>query len=106
MLFGSNKVLGLDIGTSSIKIAELDLGRSGATLTGFSMVPTPAQSFSAGEVTDPVGLSSALRSVVQKLGSRRREASIGLWGNAIIVRKISIPRMDEKLVHEQLRWEA
>jgi type IV pilus assembly protein PilM len=106
MFFSSNKVLGLDIGTSSMKLAELDVGRRGVTLVGFALCPTPLKAVVAGEIVDPAAVSKALQGLVQQLKTKRKNISSGLWGTSVIVKRISIPQMDEKLVAGQIRWEA
>lgn len=106
MFFSANKVIGLDIGSSSIKIAEMDVGRSGAKLTNFGIVQTPANSINGGDIADPLGLSMAIRGLCSEIKIRRKNASIGMFGTAVIVKKITIPRIDLKLVAEQVRWEA
>lgn len=106
MFFSNKKVIGLDVGTSTIKLAELDVGRSGAKLVSFGLTPTPAGAVVGGEIMDSQSISNAIRRMLSEVKTKRRHVSTGLWGTAIIVKKITIPRMDESLVAEQIRWEA
>lgn len=106
MFFRPKKVLGLDIGTSSIKLAELEISSRGAKLVNFGLLPTPSQSVVAGDLVEPVGISRAVQQLVDQTKTQRRKVATGLWGSSVIVKRISIPRIDEKLVGEQLRWEA
>jgi type IV pilus assembly protein PilM len=106
MFFSSNKVLGLDIGTSTIKIAELDVSRRGATLNGFALCPTPPRAVTGGEISEPLAISDAVRGLAGELRTKRKNVNSGLWGTSVIVKRISIPQMDEKLVAGQIRWEA
>ena len=106
MFFRPKKVLGLDIGTSSIKLAELEVSSRGAKLINFGLLPTPSESVVAGDLVEPVGISRAIRELVTQIRTQRQKVATGLWGSSVIVKRISIPRIDEKLVGEQLRWEA
>ncbi|PIT99985.1 MAG: fimbrial assembly protein [Bdellovibrionales bacterium CG10_big_fil_rev_8_21_14_0_10_45_34] len=106
MFFDTKKVIGLDIGTSSIKLAELEVSRKGAVLTGFGFVATPVGSISAGEIMDPSALSRAIQSLVLEVKTKRKHVATGVWGAAVIVKKISMPRMNPKVLSEQIRWEA
>jgi type IV pilus assembly protein PilM len=106
LLFGKKKVIGLDVGTTSIKLAELEVSKKSATLIGFAVAPTPAQSYSGGEIVDPQAIGGVIRSLVAKLKSKRKNAATGLSGTSVIVKRITIPKMDEKLIAEQIRWEA
>src|SRR5262245_55368442 len=106
MFFSNNKVLGLDIGTSTIKLAEVDVSRRGATLVGFALCPTPSKAVVSGEIVEPLLVSDAVRNLVNELKSKRKNVNSGLWGTSVIVKRITIPQMDEKLVAGQIRWEA
>lgn len=106
MFFKSNKVIGLDIGTTSIKLAELSVSRNGATLESFAMVPTPAGSVTGGEIHDIASVAMAIQSVVQEAKTKTKNVSTGMWGTAVIVKKVTMPRMDKKLIKDQIRFEA
>ncbi len=106
MFFSSKKVLGLDIGTSSIKVAEMSVSGRGATLDSFGYAPTPPNSVAAGELSDPMSLGMAVQSLIGEIKTKRRNVCTGMWGTAVIVKKISVPRADEKLIGEQLSFYA
>jgi type IV pilus assembly protein PilM len=106
MFFQSKKLIGLDIGTANIKVAEVDYSRKGSTLVNFAIEPTPPRSIVGGEISDPASISATVRSMVQSLNSKRVAAATGMWGTSVITKRISIPQMDEKLVAGQIRWEA
>jgi type IV pilus assembly protein PilM len=106
MLFGSKKVLGLDIGTSSIKIAELDVSKRGAQLLSFGFAPTPPNTVAAGEISDVSTVGIAVQGLVSDIRSKRKNVATGMWGTAVIVKKITIPKMDRKLIQDQIRFEA
>lgn len=106
MFFGKKKVLGLDIGTTSIKVAELDVSKNGAKLINFAMTQTPPEAISSGEIVDVGPISMVIRNLLQRSNIKRKNVVAGLWGPAVIVKKITIPSMDESLVAEQIRWEA
>lgn len=106
MLFSSKKVIGIDIGSSSIKAIELDVTRGGATLVGFAIVQTPMGGISGSEIADMSGVALSIQSAIYELKSKRKLAVTGLWGTAVIVKKIQMPRVDKKLIKEQVRFEA
>ncbi len=106
MFFKSKKLIGLDIGTANIKMAELDVGRKSAKLMRFHIAPTPARAINGGEVVDPAAISDAIKSMGFELASKRKNVAVGLWGTSVITKRISIPKMDQSLVAGQIRWEA
>lgn len=103
---GKKKLIGLDIGSSSIKIAELDVSRKKSSLLALGIVPTPPQSFAGGDITNAQSLSEAVRQLLAKTKTKRTNVATGLGGTSVIVKRVAIPKMDEKLIPEQIRWEA
>src|SRR5471030_1345819 len=106
MLFGSNKLVGLDIGTSSIKLVEVESTRGQIKLTSFAFIPTPQGSISGGEIVNPEALSEAIKHLISQTKTKRKKACTSIWGTAVITKKISIPRIEEQLLGAQLKWEA
>jgi type IV pilus assembly protein PilM len=106
LFFSSNKVIGLDIGSSTIKVAELDVGRGGAELISFGFAPTPANSVSGGDITAPDMISHTVKKLIADAKCKRKMVSVGMFGTAVIVKKISIPRVEKKLIHDQMKFEA
>lgn len=106
MFFSSGKLLGLDIGSTSIKVAELDVARGGATLQSFTMAPLPPQTLGSGEVLDGTNLSQVLQKIFKDLKTKRKSVNLGMWGTSVLVKRISMPKVDKKLIDEQLKFEA
>ncbi|MBC7458027.1 MAG: type IV pilus assembly protein PilM, partial [Bdellovibrionaceae bacterium] len=106
MLFSSKKIIGLDIGSSSIKLAELTVTKGGAVLDNFAMIPSPAQSVSNGEITDTLLIAESIKTAFKENSFRHRSACVGLSGTAVIIKKISIPRTESKNLLDQVRYEA
>lgn len=105
-LLSGNKLAAFDIGTSSIKLAEIDSGARGPMLKRFSVLPLSSGMVTSGEISDigAVGQSMQMLAKIAKTG--RKNIAIGLNGSSVIVKKISMPKMDENLVSEQIKWEA
>ncbi len=106
MFFRSKKLIGLDIGSANIKMAEVEVSRKGSTLTNFVIRPTPPRAVVGGEISDPASISEVIKEMWNSLGTKRKAAAIGLWGTSVITKRISVPHMEEKLVAGQIRWEA
>lgn len=106
MFFSKKKIIGLDIGTSSIKLAELDAGRRGMVLNRFGVYPIDTGAVVGGEIVEAASVTQAINSVVRLAKTKRKHVATGMWGTSVIVKKISMPRMDEKVIAEQIKWEA
>ena len=103
----NNKIsVGLDIGTSSIKMVELKRSGKSFKLLKFGMSAVPPGLVEGGEIQDPAVLSSIIFQLFSDLGIRKKNVCTGIFGGAVITKKISMPRIDVKLVGEQIKWEA
>lgn len=92
--FGSQPapLLGMDIGSSGIRLAELGLGRDGQlALEHCAFEPIDRDWIVDGNIEkfDPV--ADALRRVVKRSGTRTRLAAMALPTSAVITRKIILP---------------
>lgn len=106
MIFSSKKIIGLDIGSSSIKLAEMTVNKNGAVLDNFAFIQSPAQAMNNGEITDSLLISEAIKTAFKENGFRNKKACVGLSGTAVIVKKISIPKVESKNLAEQVQYEA
>jgi type IV pilus assembly protein PilM len=109
-LFGKKKgLVGLDIGSSAIKAVELKTGGKGGAeyqLTSIGMESLPPEAIVDGAIMD----SGAVIDAVQRLFSTHKiktaDVCTGVSGNAVIVKKISLPQMSQEELSESIHWEA
>jgi type IV pilus assembly protein PilM len=105
-MFFKKPLLGLDLGSSSVKVADLKISGRKAVLNDLSMVPVAKGAVEAGDIISPEVVAGSLKSIVDRKGYKNYPAAVGMFGGAVLVKKITMPRMDPKIVNEQLRWEA
>ena len=109
-LFGKKKgLVGLDIGSSAIKAVELKAGGKGGAeyqLISIGMEALPPEAIVDGAIMD----SGAVIDAVQRLFSSQKiktmDVCTGVSGNAVIVKKISLPQMSQEELSESIHWEA
>lgn len=106
MIFGSKQIVGLDLGSSSIKMVELKATGRTLKMTNFGMSSIPEGLIDGGEIIDPSALSQVILALHKELGIKTKQICTGMFGGAVIVKKISMPRIDPKLIGEQIQWEA
>lgn len=102
----SKKVIGVDIGSSSIKVVEADSGRSSVDLLAFGIAPTPEGAVNNGEIVDPPAVAATVRGLIDDMRTKRKLISTSMSGSAVIVRKITIPKIEKKFIRDQVRFEA
>jgi type IV pilus assembly protein PilM len=109
-LFGKKKgLVGLDIGSSAVKAVELKAGgKAGAEyqLVNVGMEACPPEAIVDGAIMDSGAVIEAIQRVfsAQKIKTERRRH--GVSGNAVIVKKISLPQMSAEELAESIHWEA
>jgi type IV pilus assembly protein PilM len=98
--------IGLDIGTSTVKIVQLRAGKRGVQLVNFGIEPVPPQSIVDGSVMNSASVAEAIRSLSKRLSLRQREVAVAIAGHSVIIKKISVPVMTVDELEEQIHWEA
>jgi type IV pilus assembly protein PilM len=102
----SKAVVGLDIGSSAVKAVELKAVGKGWKVIAFAMQPVPPDSIVDGAIIDGAAVADAIRRVFENKHFKTKEVAASLSGNAVIVKKISLPVMTEAELAESIYWEA
>jgi type IV pilus assembly protein PilM len=101
-----NNLVGVDIGSSAVKVCQLKEGRKGLTLVRAGYCPLPPQSIVDGHVMNTSAIVSAVGKALSEAKIRQREVALSISGQAVIIRKITVPLMTETELGEQIQWEA
>ncbi len=102
----AKSLVGLDIGSSAIKAIELKPAGKAYRVTAFGSEPVPPDSIVDGAIIDGAAVADAIRRLFDGRGIRTREVAASLSGNAVIVKKITLPVMTEAELAESIYWEA
>jgi type IV pilus assembly protein PilM len=110
-LFGSKKksVVGVDIGSSAVKVVELKAGGKGGDefqLVNIGMEPLPPEAIVDGAIMDSGAVIDACQRVFQSQKIKTPDVATSVSGNAVIVKKISLPQMSQEELAESIHWEA
>ncbi len=84
-------VVGLDIGTSGVRAAELTLGKAGPTLEKFGQVALPAGAVRDGEVVDPQAVAAAVKQLWAQVRFSTRKVVVGVANQKVVVRQVDLP---------------
>ena len=100
-------VVGLDIGSSAVKAVELKPAGKGYRVAAFGIAPVPPDSIVDGAIIDAGAVAESIRRVFeQNAAFKTKEVCASLSGNAVIVKKITLPVMTESELNESIYWEA
>jgi type IV pilus assembly protein PilM len=108
MLFGigAKPIIGLDIGSSAIKIVEAEKRRSGWVVKGFSSVMLPEDTIVDGEIVNHAAVVEAIKNLVKESSLRGKQICTSVAGSSVIIKHIAIPKAAPKELEDQVHWEA
>ena len=109
-LFGKKKgLVGLDIGSSAVKAVELKVGGKGGDeyqLVNIGIESLPPEAIVDGAIMDSGAVIDAIQRLFQDNKIKTSDVATGVSGNAVIVKKISLPQMSAEELAESIHWEA
>lgn len=107
MARGYTHVLGLDIGSSTIKAVELQRTGSGIEVLGRPVVvPTPPRSVEDGVIVDAAAVTSAVSDLIKAGGFHTKNTIASVGGtSSVVVRITEVPKMSGKELDEAIQWE-
>jgi type IV pilus assembly protein PilM len=107
MMWGKKKeVIGLDIGSSSIKMVELKEDKNGYKLQNLAISPLPPEAIVDGALMDSATIIDTIREVIAASKTKSKDVVTAVSGHSVIVKKISLPFMTEAELEESIQWEA
>lgn len=106
MAFGAASAVGLDIGASAVRIAQVGGGKGGASLLSFAQVAIPPGAVVDGEIQDSGPVSEAVAQVWKRAKIRGKQAILGVSNQRVVVRQVDLPFLDEQEFRSSLRFQA
>ena len=109
MPFGSKKneaFVSVDIGTSAIKVMQLQLGQDQPKLKSLCSCPTPPGVFSNNQITKPQEVAAAIRELLNTNQIRAKKAVTAIPGPSAFTKKITINYSDIRHLEQNIGFEA
>lgn len=108
-MFGGGKakqLVGLDIGSSSIKAVELKNGRQGYELVSFGMEPLAQDTVVDGAIMDAPLVAAAISNIFEKQKIKTKNVATAVSGHSVIFKRISLPLMSDDELYDRIHTEA
>lgn len=107
MVFGKKKsVAGLDIGSSSVKMVELE-GKNGSfSLAGLGFENLPDETIIDGQIMELNAVSDVIQKVCQNHNIKAERVVTGVSGHSVIIKNIVLPSMSDEELEESIDWHA
>jgi type IV pilus assembly protein PilM len=107
MAFGKkDHIVGLDIGSRSIKAAEITETKRGLSLTHFGIVDIAHGAIEEGNINDPETVAESIKQLFKSYNIKESNVAVSIGGYSVIVKKISVQTMDEEKLQETIHFEA
>lgn len=106
-MFAKKKsTIGLDIGSSSIKVVEIARDRSGDRLVNYGISEPLSEAIVDGEIMDRQMVHEAITNLMDARQIKCKNVVTAVSGRAVIVKKILMDRLNEEDAKEAIQWEA
>lgn len=101
-------VVGLDVGTTLMKVAEVRPSKEGVQISAVGVAPTPEGIIDeGGYIQDPQALGQAIRQLLLQAGISTKQVVTSIPGqSALVVRVIEMPKMSPSELDKSMAWEV
>ncbi|MEA1947925.1 MAG: type IV pilus assembly protein PilM [Thermodesulfobacteriota bacterium] len=107
MIFGKKThLIGLDIGSSTIKIAEIVDKKTSHIFKSFHTINIEPGIIEEGTVKDPETVSESIRKIYKEAKLKEKNVAISIGGYSVIVKKINVLNMTEEELQGTIHFEA
>ena len=93
-------LIGVDIGSTSIKVVEIKESRGSRKLVRFGLHPLPPETIVDGHIINSGAVVEGLEKLFHKV--RRRNVALRASGHSVIIKKIAMPLMTPAELQEQI----
>src|SRR5438874_3081196 len=104
--FGSKSIVGLDVGSSSIKAVELKKGRGGLEVAYLGLEALAPDIVVDSMIVDSGTVSSAISKLFSENAIKTKNVATAVSWHSFIVKKISLPSMSDAELAETIQKEA
>lgn len=100
-------IIGLDIGSHSIKVMELKEAKGGSwKLQKFGIHKLPAEAIVDGAIMNSAAVVEGIRDLITRYKIKARDVVTAVAGHSVIIKKITLPSMTDEELAESIQWEA
>ncbi len=101
-----DRLIGLDIGSRSIKLGEVHDTKKGRILQKFGLVDLPQNSIVEGRIKEPSVVADAIKGLMSDLKVTERNVATSVAGYSVIIKRITVAKQTEEDLHENIQYEA
>ena len=98
----SRQLVGLDIGSSSIKAVELKQAKSGYELVSFGMETLAPDTVVDGAIMDAPQVANAISKIFDAQRIKTKNVCTSVSGHSVIVKRVPLPLMTEDELYDRI----
>jgi type IV pilus assembly protein PilM len=106
LISGKKQVVGLDIGSNSLKLMEIIDSGSGSVMNRFFQMPLEKGVIVDGSIADLGKLVDGIKNLFHNSGCQKKGIVTSLSGHSVIVKKATFPSMEDQELREMIHDEA
>jgi type IV pilus assembly protein PilM len=107
MILGKkDSLVGLDIGSRSVKVAEITETKNGRKLRRFGMADIPPGAIEDGAISDTETVVQVIRQLLKSANIKATNVALSIGGYSVIIKKINVQTMPEEQLQETIHFEA
>ncbi|MFQ5663822.1 MAG: type IV pilus assembly protein PilM [Terriglobia bacterium] len=108
-LFGGRRqkaLVGLDIGSSSVKAVELKKSKEGYELASVGLEPLSPETVVDGAIIDALTVSAAIEHIYTTQKIKNKHVATSVSGHSVIIKKVTMPMQEEDELWDQVQADA
>src|SRR5260370_9362713 len=102
----SRQLVGLDIGSSSIKAVELKAGKGGYELVSFGMEALAPDTVVDGAIMDAPQVANAIIKIFDAQRIKTKTVAPSVSGHSVIVKRVPLPLMTDDELYDRIHSET
>lgn len=103
---GNDGFVALDIGSSSIKLVEASVDKSGFRVLKLGILPLAENVIQNNMVVDTKSVADGIRRLIQENGVKARRVISAVPGRAVIMKKVQMPKQEQAELDANIEFEA
>jgi len=102
----SRSLVGLDIGSSSVKAVELKRNKAGYELVSFGLEPLAQDTVVDGAIMDAPSVAEKISLIFDTQKIKSKDVATSVSGHSVIVKRVPMPLMTEEELYDRVQAEA
>lgn len=103
---GKTPLIGLDLGSGYLKIAQLKETTKGLNLVNIGLLPTPKNAIENAKIVNPDEIAEGIRTLLRMYSFIGKRVVTSVSGQLVTVRTLTVDKLPEKELDEVIKWEV